>query len=155
MEALDLAVLALRAGLVLLLYAFLFVVIRASRAELREPAARVAARARTTTPAAQDVRLQLLVLDAGESELEPGQALRLLDQSVIGRGGRATLVLRDPTVSTEHAVLRRSGTSWSIADLHSTNGTWVNESAVDGQALLEAGDVLRLGNVRLKVVRPS
>ncbi len=152
MEPLDLAVLALRIGLVLLLYAFLFVVLRASRAELQDATATPPAPpASRSAAAAAPARLELLVLDPGESDLEPGQALGVADRGVLGRGGRSSVVLRDPTVSTEHAVVRRSERAWNVADLHSTNGTWVNERAVSGEVPLEAGDVLRVGNVRLKV----
>ena len=42
--------------------------------------------------------------------------------------------------------------AWVVLDLGSTNGTLVNHALVDGQAGLQTGDVLGLGNVRLKVV---
>jgi len=55
-------------------------------------------------------------------------------------------------VSVEHARVRQTGRGWVITDLGSTNGTHINDSPINGETPLAAGDVLRLGNVRLKVV---
>jgi pSer/pThr/pTyr-binding forkhead associated (FHA) protein len=67
---------------------------------------------------------------------------------VIGRSRHCDLVLGEPTVSRLHAELREEGGGWVIADLGSTNGTWVNGWRVQ-RAELRAGDEVSLGAQRL------
>jgi len=138
-DLLDLAILALRILLVALLYLFLGLVLRfASRSLRPEPAPRP--------------ELRLEVLDAGSAALAPGAVIDVADGAVLGRAEQADLVVSDATVSVEHARVRRVGRVWAITDLGSTNGTQINDSPVNGETPIAAGDVLRLGNVRLKVV---
>lgn len=67
------------------------------------------------------------------------------DHTPIGRervaGG---IVLRDPNVSRKHAELTYDGHEWHITDLHSTNGTLVNDIDID-ECSLRDGDVLTIG----------
>jgi len=55
----------------------------------------------------------------------------------------------DPTVSRMHALLENFGFAWSIRDLGSRNGTYVNGEKVTAERLLRSGDQLRLGNSRM------
>jgi S1-C subfamily serine protease len=52
---------------------------------------------------------------------------------------------RDLDVSARHAELRYADGVWSVHDLRSTNGTFVNGDRVDGARRLAAGDVVSLG----------
>jgi len=65
---------------------------------------------------------------------------------VIGRDPGCDLSLAEPAVSRRHAALRRGHSGWTIADLGSTNGTFVNGWRVRGDARLEPGDALSLGD---------
>jgi pSer/pThr/pTyr-binding forkhead associated (FHA) protein len=56
---------------------------------------------------------------------------------------------QDPTVSRVHAVLENFGFAWSIKDLGSRNGTYVNGERISAERILRSGDELRLGNTRL------
>jgi type III secretion system (T3SS) inner membrane Yop/YscD-like protein len=136
---LDVVILALRIACVAILYVFVFL------------AMRVAVRGLRAGPEAQP-SLHLLVLDAGESDLRPGQLLEVADGAVLGRIGQAEVILADPAVSSAHARISRAGAGWLVTDLGSTNGTRVNEALVAAQTALGPGDVLGLGNVRLQVV---
>jgi pSer/pThr/pTyr-binding forkhead associated (FHA) protein len=98
--------------------------------------------------------LRLLVLDAGESDLPAGDVIEVADGATLGRAERSSVLLADTAVSGEHARLMRVRGAWVVADLGSTNGTLLNQSLVRGEVALEPGDVLGLGNVRLKVVGP-
>lgn len=51
-------------------------------------------------------------------------------------------------VSRIHARIHVNGEGWFLEDLHSTNGTWLNDEALDPDALypLETGDQLRFGH---------
>jgi pSer/pThr/pTyr-binding forkhead associated (FHA) protein len=95
-----------------------------------------------------------VVLESGATNLKTGQLVVLHDGATLGRSETAGLALADPAVSAEHAQLVRRHGAWVVLDLGSTNGTLVNHELVDGQAGLQSGDVLGLGNVRLKVVGP-
>jgi pSer/pThr/pTyr-binding forkhead associated (FHA) protein len=59
------------------------------------------------------------------------------DILMIGRSPLNQIVIDHPTVSTQHAVLLRTGASYSLKDLDSRNGTRIN-----GDFCREAG-VLR------------
>jgi hypothetical protein len=70
------------------------------------------------------------------------------DRLTIGRSPDSDIFLDDVTVSRRHAVLAREGTGFSIADLGSLNGTFVNRRRVDRQRL-EDGDEVQVGKYRL------
>lgn len=66
----------------------------------------------------------------------------------IGRDPERTVCLDyDSFVSGRHAELRGRGRDVALADLHSTNGTFVNWHRVpgSGEALLRSGDVIGVG----------
>jgi putative serine protease PepD len=71
---------------------------------------------------------------------------------VIGRDASCDLTVDDPKVSGEHAEIIRSGSSFVLRDLGSTNGTYVNGSRVREPVALEGGDQLRVGNTQLQAV---
>src|SRR5213596_1814655 len=72
----------------------------------------------------------------------------------IGRADYNDLVVPDPSVSTSHAKLQRREGVWVLADLDSTNGTFVDGEQVKGEAPLAPGATVRLGDVQL-VFEPS
>ena len=49
----------------------------------------------------------------------------------LGRDGSCTIQLHDSEVSRVHAEIRRAGASLVVADLNSSNGTYVNSRKVD------------------------
>lgn len=66
---------------------------------------------------------------------------------LVGRVGTAGLQLVDRSVSAEHASLFWTGEGWSVRDLGSRNGTFVDDRrlAAGEKADLEVGHVLRFG----------
>ena len=146
MDLFDVAILALRLALVLVLYAFLLSVVRLTVRALRPPPDRSP---RSVTPP-----LRLVVIEAGASNLESGTTLEVEDAATLGRAERADLVIADPAISSEHARIWRSGSRWMVADLRSTNGTLLNDAQLNRERPLTAGDVLGLGTVRLQVASP-
>jgi DNA-binding CsgD family transcriptional regulator len=67
----------------------------------------------------------------------------------IGQAGSNDVPLPfDRTVSRAHCVFERIGSRWSVRDLASRNGTFVNGERVWGQHPLRAGDEIRVGSVR-------
>ena len=90
----------------------------------------------------------------GFVEVRGPQGTRLVeltaDRSSLGRATtNDVVVLLDPTVSRLHAVIERYPTGFSIRDLGSANGTFVNGEPVRGETRLRTGDEVRLGNSRL------
>src|SRR6202171_6852656 len=55
----------------------------------------------------------------------------------------------DSTVSRVHAVLENLGFSWSIRDVGSRNGTYLNGEKISAERVLRSGDELRVGKSRL------
>src|ERR1700758_450053 len=55
----------------------------------------------------------------------------------------------DMTVSRVHAVLENLGFAWSVRDVGSRNGTYINGEKISAERVLRSGDELRVGNSRL------
>jgi pSer/pThr/pTyr-binding forkhead associated (FHA) protein len=65
----------------------------------------------------------------------------------IGRYAGNTIVIPDETVSRHHARLRRVEDGYSVEDLNSANGLFVNGKRVAETRALVSGDVIRLGEL--------
>ena len=65
----------------------------------------------------------------------------------VGRDPSCALVLADPRVSSEHAIIRYGAGGWEVKDLGSTNGTRVDGRRLGPgeRALLKAGATLEFG----------
>ena len=85
------------------------------------------------------------------SLLVPGGRRMSLDAEVvsIGRQDTSDVVLDDPTVSRNHAEVRRDPEGFEILDLGSRNGTKVNGLAISRTRLAD-GDELLIGVVPLR-----
>lgn len=71
------------------------------------------------------------------------------DENVIGRATDATLSIPDTSVSRRHAVVKREGGGWVVADMGSGNGTIVNGEPISGDRPLASGDVITLGDTEV------
>ncbi len=65
----------------------------------------------------------------------------------VGRDLANNIVIQDPEVSRFHLELAYSASGYTIEDLRSTNGTFVNGDRLRGRHLLEANDVIKLGTM--------
>lgn len=72
--------------------------------------------------------------------------------TTIGRSRRCEVVLSDPNTSRQHAEVRRQGDVYTMVDLGSTNGVFLNGRQVR-TAILQEGDVIELGATRLRFER--
>lgn len=77
--------------------------------------------------------------------LKPGDFL-------IGRSRTNGIVLEDPLVSRTHIRITVSGDDVVAEDLESSHGTFLNDKRVRGKISLNNGDVLQLGDVKLRFV---
>ena len=70
--------------------------------------------------------------------------------NIIGRGNQVDFRLPDTGVSRRHAELVWDGKEAVLVDLHSTNGTTVNDTPIDNW-LLADGDVITVGHSYIEV----
>jgi hypothetical protein len=137
----DAFLLALRFGLLFILYAFLLSVFLVVRQDLR-----VQARPRPAVPG------HLVVVEGGSTGLPPGHTLPLESVTTMGRAPECTLVLGDTFVSATHALLTWRDGRWWLRDAGSTNGTLLNQQPLpDGEVAIDYGDVVGLGRLQLKL----
>ncbi len=96
------------------------------------------------------MKLSLVVTTAGKAQ---GQVIPIkLSQFVIGRDPQCNLRPASALISKRHcAVLIKSGQVF-VRDFESTNGTFINEKPVKGEAPLQNDDELKVGPLCFKVV---
>lgn len=70
---------------------------------------------------------------------------------VFGRDGSCDVVIPSPTMSKAHFQVERTKKGYSIQDLSSANGTWVNGKSIQ-RALLHHEDRIQAGNVEFLYV---
>ena len=73
--------------------------------------------------------------------------------AVLGRAPDVDVLVDDVYVSDEHAEVMPDDGGWSVRDLGSTNGTYLNGAKVTRPTPLAAGDQLRLGKTNVEVRR--
>lgn len=100
--------------------------------------------------------------EAALAGLDPGQALLVIRRGpaagtrfklegevvMLGRHPDSDIFLNDVTVSRRHAEMRRDQNAFTLVDLGSLNGTYVNRERVE-RAPLRSGDELQVGKFRL------
>ena len=81
-----------------------------------------------------------------------GEDFRLREgQNIIGSGSGVEVALNDPAVSAKHASIRYRDGVFSLTDLDSTNGTFLNDtSQAIAREELKDNDLIRIGEVSLK-----
>src|SRR3954469_20819813 len=153
--------LALKAGLLAVLFVFIWRVIRVSQRDLRAPqesmilgaaAAEAAGLGRAAQPAPSPSAGQgphLLVLSS--PTYPPGTIVRLDGDVTFGRAEDCDVVLEgDPYASSRHAsVFARNGARY-VRDLGSTNGTHVDGNQLVAEHRLRPGDEVRVGETELR-----
>ncbi len=152
----DEALLFLKIGFLVLLYLFIWRIVRSATRDLRLPQESfvLAAGAAGAAPAqAGPLTGRLVVLKS--PALEEG-ADWVLDsaQVTVGRSGDNDVQLpNDEFASAKHARFdpRRDGV-W-IHDLGSTNGTYVNGTRIERPRKLTSGDVVRIGETDFRYER--
>ncbi len=77
-----------------------------------------------------------------------------LDKQSVAIGSHSSndVVIADPSVSRRHATIARKLGIFELADLDSTNGTFINGGRVRKPVALKRGDEVRFGSVRFAFV---
>jgi pSer/pThr/pTyr-binding forkhead associated (FHA) protein len=97
---------------------------------------------------------RIVVLTGPEQGREIGLSASGRDFT-IGRGERCDLVLCDEDVSREHVALARGPGGFVVRDLQSKNGVEVAGSFIVGERLLRDGEIMRVGETRLRFCDPE
>jgi len=77
-----------------------------------------------------------------------GEVIPLKDDRFLVGRGTGDLVLDDTEVSSVHALFSRDGRAWTLSDLGSTNGVWVDGIAREEVALRDGADIV-IGTTRM------
>ena len=139
----DIFILGLRIAFIVLLYLFLFLVMRVQVRDLRRAAPAEA-------PPPKSRYGKLVVVESGRSRLTPGTTFTLQSVTSLGRKASNSIILDDDFVSSEHSLISwRDGRAW-LEDVASTNGTFLNDAEVSRPVAISEGDIVGVGGVRLK-----
>ncbi len=101
--------------------------------------------AEASRPQAQGCVLQIYPVPAA-----PGLVPLAAGRSILGRDPACHVPVDDTSVSRMHAAVEWTDGAWSLADLNSTNGTWVGDVQVTDRVPLTGGELIRLGNTTFR-----
>ena len=71
-------------------------------------------------------------------------------ETSIGKSKSNDIVLPQEDISRFHAVIAKKQKEWVITDTFSKTGVLVNDERVEGQAVIEDGDIITIGTIPLK-----
>lgn len=71
-------------------------------------------------------------------------------ETSIGKSKSNDIVLPQEDISRFHAVIAKKQKEWIITDTFSKTGVLVNDERVEGQAVIEDGDIITIGTIPLK-----
>lgn len=75
----------------------------------------------------------------------------LLPVTSIGRSPTNTIAIDDSFASSEHALIAMRDGQWWLEDRQSRNGTLLNELPIEEATIMADGDVVGIGNFRLRL----
>jgi pSer/pThr/pTyr-binding forkhead associated (FHA) protein len=131
--------LALRVAIIITLYAFLAVAFYILWMDIQGQSKRIASRL------APSLTLTL------KAEADTRSYRFSTPEITIGRDPACDFCLEDKTISAKHARLAYHHGHWWAEDLHSTNGTFINQESLADPLVITTGDQLRCGSVVLLV----
>ncbi len=83
-----------------------------------------------------------------------GEMVPVKANLIAGRSPDCSLEVPDPNASRQHAKILWDGTTLSVGDNGSSNGTYVNDQRIT-TVVVHHGDVVRLGETRIRIQRQS
>ena len=148
----EAVLLGLKVGFLLLLYLFIWRIVRAVSRDLRLPQESFVLAPQQAAAAGLGRPHTGVLIVLSSPAIDPGTERELDSTPVtVGRAAENDLVLEDDEfASVKHARIepRRDGV-W-LQDLESTNGTFVNGAKVTRPRKLSPGDVIRVGETDLR-----
>ena len=88
-----------------------------------------------------------------EPKERAGRRIGIEQVTTVGRAADCTITVNDTYLSTRHAQFTLDDGDLLVEDLHSTNGTYVNQELIAHRTRLERGDIVQVGGVLFEVVR--
>ncbi len=142
--------LALQVAFVVLLYLFIWRVVRTASRDLAVgQESMILTPVRPSPPRPPRPIARMVVVQS--PELEQGTALELRRELMAGRDSDADVPLpADGYASGRHARFVRGEDADLVEDLNSTNGTFVNDDRLTGSRPLHDGDVVTVGQTQLR-----
>lgn len=147
MDSLILAV--FRIALLVLLWLFILIALRAMRRDVNVAAGPMP-RAAAGTRTARGVRAAHITIVEGPYQ---GSHMELssLGELVLGRSPDCDFVLGDDYSSARHARLFRRGQDWFVEDLDSRNGTYVGGVRIEQPERVSVGTDIRIGRTTVRL----
>lgn len=150
----SLVLLGLRIALLVVLWFFILMALRAMRADLK-----VAGPASSTSSVAAPQGLARAfnrsspprLLTVVEGPLA-GSSIEVSDEMVIGRSPDCTFMVGDDYASGRHARVFKHGSEWFVEDLDSRNGTFVGGIRIDQPEQVTLGTDIRIGRTTVRLV---
>lgn len=156
----SLVLLIVKIVLLVLLWAFIFVAVRAMLRDVRladvtahspQPGAPALPKARRPmVPGRREAAKQLTVVDGPLKGSH--MAVSTLEEVVMGRSPECTFQLGDDFASARHARLFRRGSDWFVEDLDSRNGTFVGGYRIDQPERVSTGTDIKVGRTTVRLV---
>ncbi len=94
------------------------------------------------------MELKLVVLAGAKQGLEIPLKK---DKFLIGRAKECSLRAGSEAISRRHCAIVRKDDRWTVRDLGSRNGTYVNDTRIAEEVALKPGDELRVGPLKFKL----
>lgn len=151
----DEALLVLKLGFIVLLYLFIWRIVRSASKDFRTSPAQesmiISPGEAASLGLAPVQRARLVVLES--PALDPGEEIPVDSLPVaIGRGGQNEVPLEgDEFASAQHARFESRRDGLWVEDVGSTNGTFVNGARVTTPRRLSKGDVVRVGQTDFRI----
>ena len=130
------------------LYLFLLWFARSALKDLARPVG--SRRVPDERASAQELAHRSVLVAEGGGGLRAGSAFELDSSATIGRSPAVEIQIDDPFASGRHARIYERGGLFYLEDMGSTNGTFLNGTAVRSQELLQAEDNIRIGDTEFR-----
>lgn len=105
-------------------------------------------RAQTQLVTGREIPALLLAYEMDETTID---AQFTQPEVIIGRDPASTFPINDETVSAHHARLSYHKKQWWLEDLHSTNGSFLNDERILAPVVVTSGDIVRCGQADVLV----
>lgn len=138
--------------LVILLYYFLYKIVKMVYLDLRTPAMIASEDSRQPFTEYKSSLARFVVMEHGVTPMD-NRIYSIEETLTIGRNDHNDVVIRDNYTSHEHACITRIKKNYWLYDLNSTNGTFLNGKRVGNEETLKNGDIVTIGTVTFKFER--
>jgi pSer/pThr/pTyr-binding forkhead associated (FHA) protein len=143
---------AIKYGLLILVYLFIWRSLRRVVSDVGAPsAARRRGRDRGEAEPATPQTASIVVVH--EPDGAKPRTFKLATSMLVGRAPECEIRVTDTYASQQHARLFGRQGGWYVEDLGSTNGTFVNDQRLAAPAMVQPGDRIRVGTTMLELKR--